>query len=45
MDITDWQKDKYRKWALGQIRSEFSLEAKMIKLRLLSFGHVMRRHD
>ena len=29
--------------ALGQIKPELFLEAKMLKLRLSSFGHIMRR--
>ena len=33
------------KWVLEQIKPELSLEAKMVKLRLSSFGHVMRRQD
>ena len=33
------------KWVLEQIKPELSLEAKMIKLRLSYFGHIMRRQD
>ena len=31
-------------WVLEQINPELSLEAKIIKLRLSYFGHIMRRH-
>ena len=33
------------KWVLHQIKPEFSLEAKMMKLRLSYFGHILRRQD
>ena len=33
------------KWVLEQIKPELSLGAKMIKLRLSYFGHIMRRQD
>ena len=42
-DTRDCQKDK--RWVLDQINLELSLKAKMIKLRLSSSGHIMRRQD
>ena len=34
-----------KEWVLEQIKPEAPLEAKMIKLRLSYFGHLMRRQD
>ena len=36
---------KTNKWILNQIKPEMSLEARMTKLKLSYFGHIMRRHD
>ena len=40
-----WTARKVNKWVLEQIKPELLLEAKMIKLRLSYFGHIMRRQD
>ena len=40
-----WTARKMNKWVLEQIKPELLLEAKMIKLRLSYFGHIMRRQD
>ena len=36
---------KRQMWVLEQIKPELSLEAKMAKLRLLGFEHIMRKED
>ena len=40
-----WTAGKMNKWVLDRINPELSLEAKMLKPRLLDFGHIMRRQD
>ena len=40
-----WTVRKMDKWVLEQINPEQLEEAKMIKLRLSYFGHIMRRQD
>ena len=40
-----WTARKTNKWVQDQIKSELSLEAKNLKLRLSYFGHIMRRQD
>ena len=40
-----WTARKINKWVLEQIKPEQSLEAKMLKLRLSYFGHIMRSQD
>ena len=42
---TPWTARKSNKWVLDQIKPELSLEAKMLKLRLSYFGHIMRIED
>ena len=40
-----WTTRKTNKWILEQLKPELSLEAKMMKLRLSYFEHIMRRQD
>ena len=40
-----WTARKMNKWVLEQIKPELLLRAKMIKLRLSYFGHIMKRQD
>ena len=40
-----WIAGKTNKWVLGQIKPELSLEAKMLELRLSSFGRIMRKQN
>ena len=40
-----WVARKVNKWVLDQIKPELSLEAKMLKLRLSCFGHIISRED
>ena len=40
-----WTPRKKNKWVLDQIKPELSLKAKMLKLRVSSFEHILRRQD
>ena len=40
-----WTARKMNKWVVGQITPELALEAKIMKLKVLYFGHIMRRQD
>ena len=40
-----WTVRNVNKWILDQIKPEMSLEARVTRLKLSYFGHIMRRHD
>lgn len=41
--VDDWNTRKSNKWILDKIKPELYLEAKMTKLRLSYFEHILRR--
>ena len=40
-----WTANRYNQSILKEISPEYSLEGQMLKLKLQSFGHLMRRTD
>ena len=40
-----WTARRFNQWILKEISPEYSLEGLMLKLKLQSFGHLMRRTD